>query len=432
MRILFLTQIVPFPPDSGPKVKTYHVLRYLAAHGHHVTLATFAREAEHGHLASLGPFCESICSVPLRRSRTEDVLTFSLGLQSTLPFLVRRDAKPEMFALVNRLVHEQSFDIVHADQLTMAQYALASRQSTAPLRSRGPRGIDRRQSRTCEFSSPSLVFDAHNAVWTIAQRSQQNARFFLRPLLAQEARRLKKYEGKVCREMDAVLAVSDVDKRALLEAGADADKISMIPIAVDSSSLARLNPAEKPPNILIVSTLFYPPNADGVRWFIYRVCPLIRGLMPEAMLTIVGHRPPHDIMQFAARNSQFATVTGYVPELQPYLERAAVMVVPVRAGSGMRVRILEALARGVPVVTTTTGVEGIEAVHGQHLLVADEPGAFAEAVVRLIGDPMLGRRLAANGRRLVEERYDWKVVLPKLEQVYSSLVDSVRNQQNVG
>jgi glycosyltransferase involved in cell wall biosynthesis len=174
-------------------------------------------------------------------------------------------------------------------------------------------------------------------------------------------------------------------------------------------------------NILTVSTLFYPPNADGVRWFLREVFPLVKTEAPAATLSVVGPRPPKDIAQFAVHDPQSITVTGYVPDLLPYLEQAAVMVVPVRAASGMRVRILEALARGIPVVTTTTGVEGIAAVSDEHLLVADEPAAFAHAVARLLREPELGERLAHNGRRLVQEKYDWQAALPKLEEVYASL-----------
>jgi len=175
-------------------------------------------------------------------------------------------------------------------------------------------------------------------------------------------------------------------------------------------------------SILTASTLFYPPNADGVRWFLREVFPLVRRAVPGVSLTIAGARPPRDIAQAAAIQPDAVAVTGYVPDLVPLLETASVVVVPVRAASGMRVRILESLARGVPVVTTTTGVEGIDAVNGRHLLVADEPEDFARAVVRVMREPGLGAALAREGRRLVVEKYDWQAALPALEAVYASLM----------
>jgi glycosyltransferase involved in cell wall biosynthesis len=171
---------------------------------------------------------------------------------------------------------------------------------------------------------------------------------------------------------------------------------------------------------LIVSTLFYPPNADGVRWFIREVYPLVSRQAPQTKLSIVGPRPPQDIVQFGARHPQVVTVAGYVADLRPYLERCAVMVVPVRAASGMRVRILEALAQGIPVVTTSMGAEGIDVTSGRHLLVADEPAEFAQAVVRLLGDHSMACRLALQGRQLIEQQYDWRVVLPRLEAAYGA------------
>jgi hypothetical protein len=208
MNVLFLTQIVPYPPDSGPRVKTYHVLRYLAARGHRVTLATFAREGETKNLAHLASTCAATHAVPMRRSRVADARYYIRSLRQSLPFLVVRDDLPAMRQLVSRLTREQAFDVVHADQLTMGQFA---------LQTQGPRRI----------------FDAHNAVWKIVERARQTARWFLRPQLAREARLIKEYEGLLCRQMDAVLAVSDVDRNGLVEAGASPDNIHIIPIAVE-------------------------------------------------------------------------------------------------------------------------------------------------------------------------------------------------------
>lgn len=409
MRILLLTQIVPYPPDSGPKIKTYHVLRYLAEHGHRVTLASFVRNQEKPHLGHLENYCQAIYPITMRRSRIADASAYAKGLGSGLPFLVTRDAQIEMRQLIDRMAQD-TFDVVHADQLTMAQYALQFRGASVAS------------------NSPAIVFDAHNAVYEIVERARQTALPMLRPILALEARRLKNYEGDLIEQFDQTLAVSEIDKRALLNAASrksqtgnlDA-KISVIPIAVDCSMLKPVKQKLDSLNIMTMGTLFYPPNADGVRWFMNQVYPLVKQQIPNATLNIVGPHPPKDIVEYGERNATHVQVTGYVPDLQSHFEQAALMVVPVRAGSGMRVRILETLARGIPTVTTTTGVEGIDAVNGEHLLIADEPADFANAVVRLLNDFRLRESLAYNGRRLVEAKYDWQVALPKLETVYRLL-----------
>ncbi len=397
MEILFLTQVVPYPPDAGPKVKTFQVLRYLAQRGHRITLASFARDSELCFLKNLESYCTAIYSVPIQRSRRANLRAYISSLWLRQPFLVTRDANRQMRRLVQQLTPTRKFDIIHADQLSMGQFALAANGGVR-------------------------VLDAHNAMWTLVARARSSAPRFLAPVLEREASQLKKYEGQLCRAMDAVFAVSETDQSALVEAGAPVDKIHVIPIAVDCARLERIQLANDSTNILIATTLFYPPNADGVRWFLQHVFPLVRQKFPRATVTIVGARPPRDLLRLAARHAPFVTVTGYVADLQSYLDRAALTVVPVRAASGMRVRILEAFARGIPVVTTTMGAEGIAANHGEHLLIADTPQDFANCVVQLLNEAKLRARMAENARRLVEAKYDWRVALPKLEKVYASLV----------
>jgi glycosyltransferase involved in cell wall biosynthesis len=164
--------------------------------------------------------------------------------------------------------------------------------------------------------------------------------------------------------------------------------------------------------------LHYPPNVDGIRWLAREVLPHARRALPAVTLTIAGPRPPRDLLALARRQPGVVHVTGRVPDLAPYVARAGVVAVPVRVGAGMRVRILEAFARGAPVVTTTVGLEGIEAEPGRDVLVADTAEAFAAALVRVLRDPGLAAEIGARGRRLAEARYDWRVALAGLDRVY--------------
>jgi len=174
-------------------------------------------------------------------------------------------------------------------------------------------------------------------------------------------------------------------------------------------------------NILTMGTLYYPPNADGIRWFIQDVFPLILRSLPEAKLTVVGKNPPKDFMRFASESLGRIVITGYVPDLDPYFADSTLMVIPVRAGGGMRVRILEAFARAMPVVTTTVGLEGIEAQPGEDVLVADNPKDFTDSVIRLLTDKTLQDQLSVNSRRLAEKKYDWQITLKDLEKVYQQI-----------
>jgi glycosyltransferase involved in cell wall biosynthesis len=273
---------------------------------------------------------------------------------------------------------------------------------------------------------PKVIFDAHNAVWTIVERMQQNARWFLKPVLGVEARRVKRYEGELLQTVDHVLAVTDVDRAGLEEAlrfaqpkvTEPAAPIAVIPIAVDTQQLQPIRRKPGCKNIVTLGTLHYPPNADGIRWFFREVFPLIRQRVPDATLTIIGKNPPSDFVDHAISHAEMIRLTGYVPELPPHLEQSALMVVPVRAGGGMRVRILEAFAYAMPVVTTTVGLEGIHAEPEQDVLVADTAADFAERVIQLLEDPALQEELSKNGRHLAETKYDWQVVLSAMNPIY--------------
>jgi len=267
----------------------------------------------------------------------------------------------------------------------------------------------------------------------------QGTPWYLQPLIRDEIRRVMHYEGMLVERFDHTFAVTEIDRQMLLTATNEiapvpvvdpeavpfhqpglAERILVIPIAIDCHELRPVQRPRDTANILTLGTLHYPPNADGIRWFVREVFPLVGQQTPQAHLTIIGKNPPADFLELAEKDPQRYTVTGYVPDLNPYLEQSAVMVVPVRAGSGMRVRILEAFARGMPVVTTSVGLEGIDAQPGRDVLVADTPAEFAEAVNRLLLDEDLRTQLAVNGRLLAESHYDWRIVLGRLDKVYGN------------
>ncbi|MCI0519388.1 MAG: glycosyltransferase family 4 protein [Chloroflexi bacterium] len=411
LRVLFLTQIIPYPPDSGPKVKTYHVLRYLAERGHQIFLASFMRPEEEGYVAPLRHLCAEVHTVPIQRSRLADGAYWLRSHLSSRPFLIERDDIKGMRQIVRSVLEQEQIDVIHADQLTMAQFGL----TRAGRRLQADGGL-----------IPKLVFDAHNATWNIVERMTQTVPPLLRPILRIEAQRIKRYEGMILDVCDHTLAVTDLDKQDLLKAwqgyrqagASQPPQITTIPIAVDTEAL---QPAARKPeamNILTLGTLRYPPNADGIRWFLRDVFPLIRQHSPQATLAIAGRNPPQDLFQLAEDFGGAARVLGFVHDLKPLMQESALVVVPVRAGSGMRVRILEAFAQGMPVVTTTVGLEGIHAVPGRDVLVADTEEAFAQAVTTLLQDAALQEQLAVNGRRLAEEAYDWKAALSCLESAY--------------
>lgn len=370
-------------------------------------MVSFVRREEMQYISTLEEICQAVHVVPIRRSRVADMGYMFRSYLTNRPFLVERDDLRPMQELINRLVQDGKFDFIHADQLTMVQFAL-------------------RAANVAGGNKPKVIFDAHNAVWTIVERMRMNAPWFLRRVMGVEARRVKLYEGQLLKSVDHALAVTEVDRRGLEEAvtslkapqNGRTAPITVVPIAVDTR---QLQPVQRKPgskNIVTLGTLHYPPNADGIRWFLSEVFPLIRKEVPEATLTIIGKNPPQDFLAVAARHPEVINVTGYVEELTPYLQKSALMAVPVRAGGGMRVRILEAFAYGMPAVTTTVGLEGIDAVPGRDVLVADSAPEFARSVTRLLRDPALQHEVSLNGRCLAETKYDWQVILSAMKTIY--------------
>lgn len=398
MNILLLTLVLPYPPDSGPKIKTYHVLRYLAQR-HSITLASFVRsEAEARAADTLRQLGITVHTVPIERTIAHEVRGLLASVLTGKPFLMTRDHRADMARLIDRLKSKTEFDIVHADQLNMAQYAL-------------------------RLPHARKVLDLHNALWLLYQRFWETLP--LGPsklLLGRDWRLLRRYEADMCRRFDAVLAVTDEDRRALVDAAGVPIDITVIPIAIDTDALRMIERRADAKTVLHIGTMYWPPNIQGVLWFAKDVWPEVKAAVPEARFAIVGTRPPDEVKALSAADPSIE-VTGYVADPTEIFQRTAVAVVPVSSGSGMRVKILEAFARGLPTVATTIGFEGIVAVNHQHLLAADDPHEYAQAVIRLLQNPDEGRRLSLNARQLVETYYDCSSACRAIEAIYDRLAN---------
>jgi polysaccharide biosynthesis protein PslH len=392
MKILLLTQVFPYPPDSGPKIKTWNLIKQLARQ-HEITLVSFVRGDQTEDVRHLAQYCERVITVPMERSLWMDGRALARSLTSGIPWIILRDDRGAMRQAIRQVTDGEVFDIVQADQLGMAQYALG-------------------------VTGGKKVLDDHNAVWQLYQRLWETLPLgALKLLWGREWPLLKKYEGQVGRQFDGIFAVSQADRAALEEVMGQAGKVRIVPITVDADEVFPVHREPKSDHILSMGTMFWQPNIEGVMWFAREIYPRIQAERPGAVVDILGARPPKAIVRLA-QSEPAIHVTGYVPDPTPYLEKAGVMIVPLLAGSGMRVKILQALAQEIPIVTTTIGCEGIEVEHGRHVLIADTPEEFARAVLRLLADPGLGRVLGRNGRELILARYNAQMQLAEVDEAY--------------
>jgi polysaccharide biosynthesis protein PslH len=409
--ILFLTQVLPYPLSGGAKIRAYYVIRYLAQK-QPVTLVSFVREDDTPEaVAHLRGICHAVHTVPIVRSRLRDGRALLESLATGLPAVIARDRMPAMEQLLARLLRETPFAAVHADQTAMAQYALFARKQQPDLR---------------------LVLDQHNALFQLVQRQADDERSaWRRRLWHAEGRRLARYETELCRQFDHIFTVTEVDRQTLLEllppaeAQDAADRFTAVPICVDPTTEPPLPLAVDSQEVIFLGTMFWPPNVEGVLWFAEEVLPRIVAQRPETHFVIAGKNPPPAIRQLAQPGSplcRHVTVTGFVADPRPLLSRSALFVVPLKAGGGMRVKIVDAWQWGLPIVSTTIGAEGVAIRPGENILIGDEPDGFALAVLRLLADPQLAQRLRQNGRQWVEERYNWRTVYRQFDAVYDALL----------
>jgi glycosyltransferase involved in cell wall biosynthesis len=401
MRILFLSQLVPYPVDAGPKVRIYYVLRYLASAGHDITLAAFCRpEDKPEYLEHLQQFCKEIHTIQMPRSRWRNIWQLIRSVVLNRPFLITRDEVPAMHHLLNSLMKKGSFDAVHADQLWMAQYAL--KLNTAASKADPP---------------PINVLDQHNAVFMIPQRlAAENSNLFTRALLKLEGRKMAAYESDVCNQFDHVVWVTEEDRMALAQINGREIGLT-IPICIDPSEALPIERRPKTKRVTFIGGLHWPPNSQGVIWFMNEVWPLILKDVPEAVFTVIGKNPSLALQKLASGIPSIE-VAGYVPNPDPYLAETAAFVVPLHAGGGMRVKILNAWRSGLPIVSTTIGAEGINYENGGDLLIADDAASFAGHVIRLLCEPDYGEIIGQAGRHSVESFYNWHKVYRAWDTVY--------------
>lgn len=387
--------MLPYPLDAGPKVRSYYTLRYLSQH-HRVTLVSFTRPTDTlSSVAHLQAICHAVHTLPIQRSRWLDLMYLGKSLMTGTPFLIERDWMPAMTELLTRVLEGNGgFDAIHADQLWMAPYALwVRRRSNLRL-------------------SPLLVLDQHNAVYRIPQRMQEDASQRLqRWLLGLEWRKLSRYEVETCRQFDRVTWVTEEDYAAVqsqaMQREACVPHSAVIPICTDPENVPVIERTAQARRVTFVGGLHYPPNAQGVLWFAKEIFPQVLQAVPDAVFTVIGRQPPAQLSTLSIPSANL-DVTGYVADLNPLLSETAVSVVPLLAGGGMRVKILEAWSWGIPVVSTSVGAEGMVMHAGENIAIADTPTSFAQATIQLLQDPARAQQIGQAGRQMVMEKYNWQ------------------------
>ncbi len=387
MRLLFLASRPPYPPLQGDRLRAYHFLRHLRKR-HHITLvAPVPHPLSAEENAANAALAARWVPVPLRRS--EQIRNLLAFLGRALPLQTLLFATPSLRRVVRTLLEQEPFDLVHVQ---LARVAPAVPE-TSPI----PRVLD--------------FIDALSL--NMARRAQQES-WPRNWLFRWEARRMAAYERRLVRLFTQQVITSATDKAAI----GDFPTLHVIPNGVDVEQFP-FHPGPRQPGLIVFTgRMGYFPNEEAAVFFATQVFPRIRARYPEARFVIVGADPSPRVRSLASQPG--ITVTGFVPRVQDYLARAWVAVAPLQAGTGIQNKVLEAMAMGAPVVATPYALGGIAARAGEHVLVASTPEQLATAVLQVLTQPDLARRLAQAGRAFVTAHHSWEEATARLEAVYAA------------
>jgi len=395
MRILWLKSDLLLPLDKGGKLRTWHLMRHLARR-HDITYLAFAEpDTPRAHIDGMREVAARVETIT-RSDPPKGSLRFYLDvaahLADPLPYAVGKYRSAAYRHRLESLLATNPFDLIVCDFLVPVV-------NLPPI-----------------LPCPAVIF-THNVESEIWRRhAETRTQPIARALMAAQYRRMLRFERRALARFDGVLAVSDADRAAFdrLYPNAIGQPALVVPTGVDVEYFDA-SPSDTASNTLVFTgSMDWLPNEDAMLFFCRDILPLVRAEEPETRLVVVG-RSPTPAVQSLAREYGIE-VTGRVDDVRPYMRDASVYVVPLRVGGGTRLKIFEAMAMGKAVVSTTVGAEGLPVTHGEHLLLADEPRAFARSVVRLLRDRERRRQLEQAARALVVDRYDWSVVAGELER----------------
>jgi len=389
MKILFLSRWFPYPMNNGSKIRIYNLLRGLSQH-HDVTLLSFADQPEvRPEAPEIRAICSKVVVVPWREF---DPNTFRarLAFLSLKPRSIVDTFSPEMAQTITKILDEQSYDLVIASQLQMAAYY--------PY-----------------FRGIPAMFEEFEIGLFHDRAFSPNGRIRIRQALTWF--KLRIYLSQLLNFFQACTVASEREQRLLVQNFPDYKRqVEIIPNCLNMDDYRGIKTNKKPNTLVFTGPFKYRVNYDAMLWFIGEVFPLILKQIPETHLVITG-----DHANLPLPSTKNITLAGYVDDVKSLIASCSVSIAPLLSGGGTRLKILEAMALGTPVVATSKGAEGLDAQAGEHLLIADSPRDFMESVLKLLKDGGQSQKLITKAQQLVRERYDWAGTLA----VYLEVIEKI-------
>jgi polysaccharide biosynthesis protein PslH len=398
MRILMIINHIPYPPSSGASIRIYNLLKRLACE-HEIWIVAFTRDEKQDaqSIAHLRTFCAGV----------ESVVVPNLGAlerpwQALEYFFKGRPMELRHFyshALVNKireLTAQHHFDVVQIEDSYMGLYLEAL-----------PTALQHRS-----------VVTFHDVVFSRADRIARVELHLLRRIrMWLYGRMMRDWEPFYMENFGRCIVVSEMDRKLLLSCNPRL-KIDVVPNGIDTQQFRPVPYSDDNSMLLFVGNMGYRPNVDAVSFFCKQIFPLIRAKAPQAEVCVTGLNPAPEVLALAGEGVR---VTGTVEDVRPYYAQSAVCIVPLRAGGGTRLKILEAMALGRPVVSTSIGCEGLDVQDGVHLFIADTPEDFAAKTLLLLNEPYIRESIIQSGRELAEKHYDWDIIARQLLKSYQEV-----------
>ena len=392
MRILFVTPYVP----SRIRVRPFNLIKSLSA-THDISLVSLlVDDYEQAMVKDIEEYCVSVDLVPL--PKWQAYRNCLLALPTSVPLRVAYYRLPAFAQRIREVIHRQGIDVVHGELIKVVpalQAVLA--QERLPV-----------------------LFDSVDCIsWLLQQTMGTTHNFLKKTFVYSELQKMRRYEGKVLADFDRLIISSAFDREKLGNITGQPQAIEVVSNGVDTDYFAFEPGPRTTDSLVFCAKLDYFPNTQAIIHFCEHVLPLVWKQRPQVRLTIVGNNPPEGVLRLSVDGR--ITVTGYVPDIRPYLGTASVALAPLLVAAGTQFKVLEALSMGTPTVTTPRCSQALGTKDGVHLLTAEKPPAFARAIVRLLNDPLFAGRLGRSGRQFVE-RYNWKEASRVLEQLYYDIM----------
>jgi polysaccharide biosynthesis protein PslH len=387
MQILFATPRFPYPPDRGDRLRVYHLLRTLSSQ-HEITLVTFISKLEElDHIHQLASWCKEIQTIHLPAWRS--LLQVGFKAWRHKPLQTEYYYSTEMQHLINRTLIHKPFDLIYVHLFRMAQYF---EQNQGQYR----------------------ILDLTDIISDEIERSLPYRNILAKPVFTREGRLIRKYENHLIESFNEIWLVSPSETQEQRKQFPQAN-IHCVPNGVDLGKFRPLKSGKEAPRLIFTGHMGVMHNIDAARHLVEDILPIVRQEIPNITLDIVGASPSRHVRALSKHPG--VTITGYVEDLNSYLNRASMLVAPLRFAAGVQNKILEGMAAGLAVITTPLVNRGIEATVGKHLLLAENPVEISGMIIKLAYDEQLRQSLGEAARRFVKQNFHWGQALERVRQL---------------